>query len=147
MQNFFHQLFDYNFYCNKGFIEEYSSLKGLPKNTVQLFSHILNAHHIWNGRILGEIAKYDVWKEHDIESWEDIHYQNQRTSFEIIKNANDFDKRITYENSKGNVFSNSLKDILFHIINHSTHHRGQILMDLRSNGIEPNSLDYIFYKR
>ena len=50
-------------------------------------------------------------------------------------------------NSKGETFSNKIKDILFHIINHSTYHRAQIATDLKQNGIEPINTDYIFYKR
>jgi uncharacterized damage-inducible protein DinB len=45
------------------------------------------------------------------------------------------------------MFSNTIKDILFHMINHSTHHRAQIAMDMRNNKLEPLPLDYIFYKR
>ncbi|MGX1928261.1 DinB family protein [Flagellimonas sp. 2504JD4-2] len=122
-------------------------MEKVPQKCVKLFGHILNAHHIWNHRIVGKPAEFGVWQEHPVESWGDIHYENQRTTFEIITNADDFSQRIDYENSEGRMFANELKDILFHIINHSTHHRGQILMDNRSNGIEPEPLDYIFYKR
>jgi len=34
----------------------------------------------------------------------------------------DFDKRIDYKNNESRHFANTLKDILFHIINHSTYH-------------------------
>jgi uncharacterized damage-inducible protein DinB len=54
---------------------------------------------------------------------------------------------VEYENSEGRTFANDVKDILFHVVNHSTHHRGQIMMDLRASGITPEPLDYIFYKR
>lgn len=148
MKGFLHQLFDYNFFCNKKLIEQCVAIKKkTPKKSVNLFSHILNAHHIWNQRISGKSSEFDIWQEHAIENWEEIHYENQRTSFEIITNTDDFSQRITYQNSKGRTYANELKDILFHIVNHSTHHRGQILSDFRANGVEPESLDYIFYKR
>ena len=108
---------------------------------------MLNAHHIWNSRIGERNADFAVWEVHEAAAWEEIHYDNQRDSFGIISNADSFDKRIIYENSEGRSFSNSLSDILFHIINHSTHHRCQIAMDFRANGIEPPSMDYILYKR
>ncbi len=147
MKALFNQLFDYNFYCNKKLIEQCANMETVPEKCIKLFSHILNAHHIWNNRIVGKPSEYGVWQEHVVESWGDIHYENQRTTFEIITNTDDFNNRIDYENSKGRMFANELKDILFHIVNHSTHHRGQILMDYRQNGIEPEPLDYIFYKR
>ncbi|MEM8999009.1 MAG: DinB family protein [Bacteroidota bacterium] len=147
MKALFNQLFDYNFYCNKKLIEESAVFKKMPPKSVRLFSHILNAHHIWNQRILGKPHEYGVWQEHDLVSWEDIHYENQRTTFEIVTKTDDFGKRVDYETTAGRLLANEIKDILFHIINHSTHHRGQILMDLRLNDIEPKPLDYIFYKR
>ena len=147
MKIFFNQLFDYNFFCNKQLIEICSAAESVPERSVELFSHLLNAHHIWNTRILGEKSRYDVWQLHDVEDWGDLHYENQRSSFDITSNADDFELRIDYENSKGRLFTNTLQDILFHVINHSTHHRAQIVMDFRKNGMEPPSLDYVFYKR
>lgn len=108
---------------------------------------MLNAHHLWNARIIGKEPQYDVWQVHQVKDWADIHYENQRASFEITSNADDFEKRIDYDNSEGRLFTNTLQDILFHIINHSTHHRGQIATDFRANGLTPEALDYVFYKR
>ncbi|RIV73314.1 DinB family protein [Flagellimonas aequoris] len=147
MKGFLHQLFDYNFYCNKKIIQQCSALENVPENCERLFSHILNAHHIWNHRLLGIPNTYGVWEMHAIDKWEDIHYENQRASFEIISNTDNFEKRVGYENSEGRSFANETKDILFHIINHSTHHRGQIMMELRNAGVVPEPLDYVHYKR
>ena len=147
METFFNEIFDYNFHCNKKLIEQSLALNTVPPETMRLFSHILNAHHIWNARILGKPSDYDVWQEHDIKKWADIHYENQRSSFEIITNGDNFDKRIDYENTNGRLFTNTLQDILFHIINHSTNHRGQIAVDFRNNGEIPMSSDYVYYKR
>lgn len=147
MKAFFNHLLDYNFHCNKKLIEQCNTLKRVPEKSIELFSHTLSAHHLWNRRILGKPSDYEIWQLHDLKSWGDIHYENQRSSFEITSNADDFEKRIDYENSEGRLFTNTLQDILFHIINHSTHHRSQIAIDFRKNEIEPLSLDYIFYKR
>lgn len=147
MKGFFNQLFDYNFYCNKKLIEECNKLGMVPDKSALLFSHILNAHHIWNSRIVGKPSEYQVFQLQLTKDWADIHYENQRNSFEIITNADNFEKRIDYENSQGRLFTNTLQDMLFHITNHSTYHRGQIATDFRNNGIEPLVLDYTFYKR
>ena len=147
MQSLFNQLFDYNFYCNKTLIAQMQALEKVPKKSKELFSHILNAHHIWNKRLLDEHWQYDVWQVHEPSAWEDIHYENQRTTFEIITNTDDFSKRVDYKTTEGRVFANELKDILFHIVNHSTHHRGQLVMDFRTNKIDLSPLDFIYYKR
>lgn len=147
MKAFFNQLFDYNFYCNKKIIEECSRIQGIPEKSLQLFSHLLNSHHIWNCRITGMDTVYGIWQLQPQDRWAEIHYENQRNSFEITTHTADFDKRIDYENSEGRLFTNTVKDILFHIINHSTHHRAQISMDFRQQGLEPIPMDFIKYKR
>lgn len=147
MEEFFNELFDYNFYCNKQLIEAFAQMEDVPEKTTSLFNHLLNAHHIWNARINGAEPGFGVWEEHTQAEWTDVHYENQRNTFEIITNTDDFEARIDYQNSEGRLFTNTVQDMLFHIINHSTHHRAQILADLRANGIEPISLDYVFYKR
>jgi len=147
MNVFFNQLFDYNFFCNKKFIEECKKIEKMPEKSISLFSHILNAHHIWNARLLGKQPTYEIWQKQPMQDWSDIHYENQRNTFEIITNTDNFEQRIDYENSEGRLFTNTVKDILFHLINHSTYHRGQIAMDMRNHKLEPLHLDYIFYKR
>ncbi|WP_372944435.1 DinB family protein [Muriicola sp.] len=147
MEEFFNELFDYNFYCNKQLIEAFGQMEDVPEKSASLFNHLLNAHHIWNARINGTEPGYGVWQDHTLSDWTDIHYENQRNTFEIITNTDDFETRIDYQNSEGRLFTNTVQDMLFHIVNHSTHHRAQILADLRANGIEPISLDYVFYKR
>lgn len=147
MKVFFNQLFDYNYFCNKKLIEEFTKLESIPEKSTLLFSHVLNAHHMWNARILDKKPVYMVWQLHSMTDWGDIHYENQRNSFEIMTNADSFDEHIAYETSEGKSYTNTIQDILFHIINHSTHHRSQISMDLRNNGLEPIPLDFIFYRR
>ncbi|MDE3742352.1 DinB family protein [Maribacter polysaccharolyticus] len=147
MKVFFNDLLDYNFFCNKKLIDACKKSNGVPDKSLELFSHILNAHHLWNARILSKPAAYSVWQLQPISAWEDIHYDNQRNSFDIVTQTNDFEKRIDYENTQERLFTNSIQEMLFHIINHSTHHRAQIAMDFRANGLEPINMDYAFYKR
>ena len=147
MKAFFNQLFDYNFHYNKKLIETCLEMKTVPEEVVRLFSHVLNAHHIWNARMLGIPPEIQVWQIHETADWGELHYENQRNSFGNITNAGNFEKRIDYESSEGQRYSNTLQDILFHIINHSTHHRAQISAIFRSNNLEPIPMDYIIYKR
>ena len=38
----------------------------------------------------------------------------------------------------------TLEQILFHILNHESHHRGQVVMALQRMGIDPPDFDYVF---
>ena len=57
------------------------------------------------------------------------------------------EKRFKYKNSKGDDFDNSLKDIVTHIINHSTYHRAQIAQIVKRSEGTPAVTDYIVYQR
>lgn len=146
MKEKFSELFEYSYHFDQKFIDaigQHTSL--LPERCFQLINHILNAHQIWNGRILNEDT-FGVWEIHPFENLEKINESNFLNSLKILENL-DLSQIISYRNSKGDLFENKIEDILFHIINHSTYHRGQITLLFRESGVEPLISDYIFHKR
>ena len=54
---------------------------------------------------------------------------------------------VTYTDSAGNVWTNPLWQIVSHVVNHGTHHRGQVSGFLRSMGRTPPPLDLMAYCR
>ncbi len=147
MKNFFEDKFDYTQHCNKQLIELLLKNPLCYKNKISaLASHTLNAHHIWNHRIFGVAPALSVWQELEIEYLQKINSENYEHSLEIIQ-LKELSEKINYSNSKGQKFTNSVAEILFHIINHSTYHRGQLISLLKIEGVEPLITDYIFYKR
>ncbi len=147
MKSFFKDLFEYTHQCNIHFIETIlKNEERVSEKSCYLMSHIFNAQLFWNARIMGIIPEGAVWQTHANKDLMSINDKNYANSLSIIDNT-DFDTLIDYTNTKGNAYTNSVRDILFHIINHSSHHRGQVASDLRLTGIEPPISDYIFYKR
>ena len=147
MKEFLQQLFDYNYQSNKQLMKFCSELDAVPEKTELLYSHILNAHHLWNCRIEGVSPKFGVWDRHELGNWEEIHEDNQRYTFSVLSGLENFSKLVSYESTEGNSYTNTVQDILYHIVNHSTHHRAQIAVDLRNEGIIPLELDYIKFRR
>ncbi len=109
-------------------------------------SHIIQAHLIWNSRLSQKKGPATAWEIKPMAELKKLDAENFADTLAII-NARDFTETINYTNLKGDAFTNSIRDILFHVINHSTYHRGQIAADLKQHGIEPPITDYIFYKR
>ncbi len=139
-------LFEYTYHFNKEMIKVISeNLQMVDEKTISLINHTLNAQQVWNSRIVNE-KPFEVWQINPFENLNEINQQNFNKSIEIIENF-DFDQRIGYKNSRGNKFENTIFEMLFQAINHSTYHRGQINSLLIQNGIEPILTDYIFYKR
>ncbi|MBE4948632.1 DinB family protein [Chryseobacterium culicis] len=139
-------LFEYTRHFNMEMIKVISENRALVDDkTVSFINHTLNAQQIWNARILGE-ETFEVWQINPFESLVEINQKNFLKSIDIINNL-DWDTKIEYQNSKGTKFENTVFEMLFHAVNHSTYHRGQINTLLKQNGITPVLTDYIFYKR
>ena len=147
MNSLFKQIFEYHHHFNKKLIGEIKKhFNKLPERSFPLFCHILNAHQIWNARIMGQVPFGNSFQAIPIDSCLSIDRDNYINTLKILDTIA-LDQVITYKNSKGEEYSNTVQDILFHVGNHSTHHRGQIISDFRQSGIAPLVTDYIFYKR
>jgi uncharacterized damage-inducible protein DinB len=59
----------------------------------------------------------------------------------------DFLRDVSYRDLKGNPWTTPLWQIVLHVVNHGTHHRGQAAGFLRSMGRVPPGLDLIAYYR
>jgi uncharacterized damage-inducible protein DinB len=106
----------------------------------------LNAHQIWNNRIDPQQPTFGVWELHETNDLKQIDKSNYEQTILMLDKI-DLNDIVTYTNTRGQAFDNTIRDIYFHVINHSTYHRGQIATEFRKHGLEPLITDYIFYKR
>src|SRR4030095_2629114 len=147
MKDFFIELFEYSHESNQKLANVFTSNASKPsERATKLYNHVLNVHQVWNGRIESNQKPFGGWDIHSPQDYVTIDKMNYENSL-LILNKYDLNATIRYLNTKGEPFNNSVRDILFHIINHSTYHRGQIATDFRLNGLEPVATDYIFFKR
>lgn len=148
MKEYFKEMLEYSHYHNQELIQKFTDGDlhyVIPETSKKIISHILNAQTIWNNRIIeGEVV--DIWKVWESDKLQGIEEKNITNTLEIL-NDKDLDTEIEYSNSKGENFKDSIKDILFHVVNHSTYHRGQIATEFRREGIDPIVSDFIHYKR
>ncbi|MBS1636144.1 MAG: damage-inducible protein DinB [Bacteroidetes bacterium] len=147
MNTFLKNLFEYNEAVNQSMIGRLLEHEPtLSEKTKVLMSHILRAHEIWNSRVQGAVPPAGPWEPLPLAEYERINREQNKLSVSIL-DSRPGDEEILYSNTKGESFRNSLTDILFHVINHSGYHRGQINTELKQSGIQPLITDYIFYKR
>ncbi|MBT1703210.1 damage-inducible protein DinB [Fulvivirgaceae bacterium PWU20] len=146
MQLFLRDLFEYNNHSNNTIIKILTENETIVSDhCIKLISHILNVHGIWNHKIAPRELQYERWEKHHIHQLHEINKKNYEDSVSILDSF-DPDKVIDYRLSTGQPFRNSIRDILFHVINHSTYHRAQIATEFRQMGLEPLLTDYIAYK-
>lgn len=140
------QLMNYTQMADARIIAILQNNKPIPEKAISLFNHVLNAQHIWASRILNQPSLYAVWEEHSTQALSSVSIGNFERFKHILENL-DVTKEVAYTNSKGDRFTNEIRDILIHAFNHSTYHRGQIASLLKANGLEPPVTDYIMLKR
>lgn len=147
MITFFEDLFVYNHHCNQQLATVLNEqAEKVDARSLALFSHMLNAHQIWNNRILRQPTGCGVWDNRPSDTFAAIDRHNYEQTLTLL-GAFEFTEEIAYKTSNGSPFVNTVGNILFHVINHSTYHRGQLALLFRQNGMEPLVTDYIFYKR
>ncbi|WP_333808579.1 DinB family protein [Flavobacterium sp.] len=147
MRTFYLDKFQYNLDKNQQMIQYLvEHQKELNEKIHILVSHILNAHEIWNTRILKVPTQFGVWQLQNWEQMMNIDKNNHEVSVSILE-SKELDVIVDYVTSTGENYSNSIQDLLFHVINHSNYHRAQINSELKSLGLKPLITDYVFYKR
>ncbi len=141
------ELFAYNQHVNQTLIHFFQQHSFSAEKAIRLFSHILNAHHVWLSRIANQQTLYTVWQVHPPSEFEKLDRANHTQTQPLITASTDFSRIISYQTFEGTPFQNRLSDILLHVVNHSTYHRGQIASIIREHGYDPPVTDYIFYQR
>ncbi len=146
MKKFLEELFHYNKSSNYNLIKAFLLIDEPDDKIVKIVNHVINAHHIWNRRILGKSSDLEVFGISKPMVLLDIDNHNHMETYRIVNDL-ELDTKIEYRNSNGEKFVNTVKDILFHVVNHSTYHRGQVALKMRETGYRPLVSDYIFNKR
>lgn len=137
------RLFRYDAWANA---EALLSLQRVtPPQALRWMGHVVAAELLWLGRLLEEPSELPVWPELDLEqiaawlprlegAWS--HYLAGLTE-------EDLGDGVGYRNSRGEFWTNSVGDILTHVVVHSAYHRGQIGNAVRAAGGEPAYTDLI----
>jgi len=149
LKDHFIHLFKYNDWATRQTAESIMNLKKKNRRSEELLSHIISAQKIWLNRILSKDIVIDPWQ---MLTQKELVPQSTPVTADWINlleglHENDFERRIEYSNMKGEKFANTIKDIVVHVINHSTYHRAQIALLVRQSGGEPAKTDYIVYQR
>ena len=147
MKAFFKDKFEYNYESNKRVIAQIeANPKTYSARVQKLICHTLNAQNIWTTRILRTPNTQGVWEIFNLNELQQLNLDNHTLSLQMLAECT-LEETMEYVNTVGETFSDKVENMVYHMINHGTYHRGQIITDLKSEGVTPISTDYIFYKR
>ena len=129
--------------CNQPNGVSFESLAG----TVQ---HIYRGERIWYRRVAGEASV----QLSDVETptldeiaglWPQLHEDWRRWAAEL--DANQWFQSILSKNSHGVESRLPYWQIVLHLVNHGSYHRGQVMSLVRQSGAQPVATDLIAYYR
>ena len=113
--------------------------------------HIVGAEHIWLSRWIGQPV-FKLLDPNDYltiptvrQKWDEV--EQGMSQFVSNLTEENLSALVTYKTTEGKQFSNPLWQMMHHLVNHSTYHRGQIVTMLRQLGVKPIGTDLITFYR
>jgi uncharacterized damage-inducible protein DinB len=115
-----------------------------------LLAHILAAQLVWMTRLHDrDSSSIALFPDHTLdqcEAWLAHHRESYAAYLDAIE-EHALEHEITYTNSQGLSFSTPIRDILLHVSNHGSYHRGQIALAMREANHTPVNTDFITFTR
>ena len=151
-------LFEYNNWANGKILDAVSHLSpelflkdlhSSHRSVRDTLSHILAAEWIWLERWKGTSPKA-LLDPAEFPTAESVRrklsqVESERAEFINGLTEESLAQPITYTNTKGEQWTYQLGQMLQHVANHSSYHRGQVTTMLRQLGVEPAPVDLLVF--
>ena len=143
--DYFRRLFDYDRWANREALTSLQAILAPPPRALKVLAHVVAAESLWLDRLRRERQALPVWPEFTLaecaEQLETVTRAWERYLDGLAPGG--LGLSIAYTNSKGQSFTDAVRDVLGHVILHSAYHRGQIASQVRASGFAPAYTDYI----
>ena len=150
LKHHFQEQLAYDLWANLRLID---AIEGLPEGDARaegfrLTSHLLRASTRWLERILDQEAT-SIDKVDDAPALRARAKANAEAWAALLeaRTAADFPKDVAYRSMDGTEHHTELRAIVAHVVNHGTHHRGQVVRHIRLAGFDPPETGLIVYDR
>jgi len=141
--------FEYDRWANDRYGKALSAMTPSPEKAVKILGHILFAKDVWLARLLGEdLSRFsspfpeqnlpDCLKKLELVQDKWGRYLAGSTEASLAET-------VLYTNLQGKKFRNKVQNILVHVVNHSSYHRGQLAPLVTAAGGQRPDTDYIGY--
>ena len=157
----FARLARYNQWANKRLYAACASLpeaeylksrRAFFKSLHGTLSHILIADRLWLARFENKPQPYQQLDHIPYAELAGLRVAREAEDARILRvveaiEESAFARPFTYRNMEGETLALPLDQLLTHLFNHQTHHRGQAHDQLSQTGIEPPELDFLYFIR
>lgn len=138
----FARLLDHELWAAAG-VARSLSVAQVPDLARARFAHLAGTHATWLARAHGRPATLKVWPELAVVDALACLRDSIQAWRQLVDAPGELERRAEYVNTAGESWSNTVGEMLTHVLLHSAYHRGQIASDLRRAGLEPVNSDYI----
>jgi uncharacterized damage-inducible protein DinB len=142
------QLFEYNDWANSRII---FALKSSPsEKSLKILAHLLITEKEYFERLFGKDSTgFDFWQDLSREDCKTLAQENNENYRNLLKKFDDegLGMSANYKTSEGIAYTNTYREMLTHVLFHSSIHRGNIILKLREEGFTPPAIDYIIFLR
>jgi uncharacterized damage-inducible protein DinB len=145
MLAYIREMFVYDDWANRLSLRSLVEMEHPPERARKVMAHIVAAELLWLSRLKQQMPSAPVWPEFGLADCERQVDALRRVWEEYLAGLNDaaLDSTIEYTNSKGERYTNAVRDVLMHVLMHGVYHRGQIAAAVRDRAGEPAYTDYI----
>jgi uncharacterized damage-inducible protein DinB len=109
--------------------------------------HIYGADRAWLGRIQGQQLERPRPEDYPSVAVLREVWLETLSTFPSVVQSQSPDKPVSYKAFDGTPYTNKLAEIIRHVVNHGTYHRGQVTTMLRQLGEKAVTTDMIAYYR
>jgi uncharacterized damage-inducible protein DinB len=144
------RLFDHASWADGRLLETLAALgAGVPAPALREYAHILGSEETWLSRLDGRAARLPVWPDLPPDALPPVVREIQSGYDRYLAAIDEarLNAPITYTNSAGQTFTNTVSDILLHVALHAQYHRGKVNLLLRQAQQSPVPADFIAYAR
>ncbi len=120
------------------------------KSVLGTLVHLFGADRVWLSRLKQEPANVFLTEaDYQLAVLQNDWPALYRRWKEWAAGISDADARaeVDYKDMRGNPYRQPVGPLVLHVVNHGTHHRGQVSGFLRAMGHTPPKLDLVFYYR
>jgi uncharacterized damage-inducible protein DinB len=126
-------------------------LKSSHKSIHGTLVHMVSAERIWLSRVQGA-AEAPILEGTDVPTlaslravWEQVGYDMARFLGGITDKK--LQESITARSPKGEMYTHTIGQVISHVVDHSTYHRGQVITLMRQLGVVPPNTGMITFFR
>ena len=142
------QLFAYNDWANRRIVVALKNTQS--SRSLEILAHLLITQREYYERLYGKNSTgFDFWPSLSLEECGLLARETAEAYEKLLRRFDDegLDIRAKYHTSEGIPYENTYRELLTHVLIHSSIHRGNIILKLREEGFTPPKIDYIIYLR